>query len=93
MNFQCRTCNELVTMTFKDGKFESPKKCAGKCKSKRFDALKESAISFDWQKVRVQENMSDEQKEPGRVPRTIECELVGSLVDSCIPGDIVTVTG
>jgi DNA replicative helicase MCM subunit Mcm2 (Cdc46/Mcm family) len=27
------------------------------------------------------------------VPRTIECELTEDLVDCCIPGEIVTVTG
>ncbi|XP_020596573.1 probable DNA helicase MCM8, partial [Phalaenopsis equestris] len=31
--------------------------------------------------------------EEGRVPRTVECELTLDLVDSCIPGDDVTVTG
>lgn len=29
----------------------------------------------------------------GRVPRTIECELTGDLVDSGVPGDVVTVSG
>lgn len=29
----------------------------------------------------------------GRVPRTLECELVGDVVDSCVPGDIVIVSG
>ncbi|THG01489.1 hypothetical protein TEA_010319 [Camellia sinensis var. sinensis] len=29
----------------------------------------------------------------GRVPRTVECELTEDLVDACIPGDVVTVTG
>lgn len=37
--------------------------------------------------------MSDAQREAGRIPRTIECELVHDLVDSCVPGDTVTVTG
>lgn len=27
------------------------------------------------------------------MPRTVECELTEDLVDSCIPGDVVTVTG
>ena len=30
---------------------------------------------------------------PGRIPRTIECELTSDLVDSCVPGDMVTITG
>lgn len=37
--------------------------------------------------------MSDDQREAGRIPRTIECELVHDLVDSCVPGDTVTITG
>lgn len=34
-----------------------------------------------------------EDHEEGRVPRTVECELMEDLVDTCIPGDVVTVTG
>jgi len=29
----------------------------------------------------------------GRVPRTVEIELIADLVDACIPGDLVTVVG
>lgn len=42
---------------------------------------------------RVQELMADDQREAGRIPRAIECELVQDLVDSCVPGDMVTITG
>jgi hypothetical protein len=28
-----------------------------------------------------------------RIPRTIECELTADLVGTCVPGDVVTVTG
>ncbi|PFX30710.1 DNA helicase MCM8 [Stylophora pistillata] len=43
--------------------------------------------------TRVQEIMDDDQRESGRIPRTVECELTADLVDSCVPGDMVTVTG
>lgn len=43
--------------------------------------------------LRVQELISDDQRESGRIPRTIECELSQDLVDSCVPGDMVTITG
>lgn len=33
------------------------------------------------------------QKEGGRVPRTIDVELTEDLVDTYVPGDVVTVTG
>lgn len=40
---------------------------------------------------RIQEEV--DQKESGRVPRTVEVELTEDLVDTCVPGDIVTVSG
>lgn len=42
--------------------------------------------------TRLQEQVGDDRREAGRIPRTIDCELTGDLVDSCVPGDIVTVT-
>lgn len=42
---------------------------------------------------RLQELLKSESHEEGRVPRTVECELTEDLVDACIPGDVVTVTG
>lgn len=44
-------------------------------------------------RTRVQELLKPEDHEEGRVPRTVECELTQDLVDGCIPGDVVTVTG
>lgn len=41
---------------------------------------------------RIQELSGDDRREAGRIPRTIECELTSDLVDSCIPGDMVTIT-
>ncbi len=43
--------------------------------------------------VRVQELSADDGREAGRIPRTVECELTSDLVDSCVPGDMVTITG
>lgn len=34
-----------------------------------------------------------EGSDPGRVPRTIEVELTEDQVDSCVPGDVVTICG
>lgn len=41
----------------------------------------------------MQELTKSDDHEEGRVPRTVECELTEDLVDACIPGDVVTVTG
>ncbi|KAK9124361.1 hypothetical protein Sjap_013963 [Stephania japonica] len=46
---------------------------------------------FKW--LRLQELLRSENHEEGRVPRTVECELSEDLVDACIPGNVVTVTG
>lgn len=32
-------------------------------------------------------------KDSGRVPRNIEAEITGELVDSCVPGDVITISG
>ncbi|XP_036683152.1 DNA helicase MCM8 isoform X2 [Balaenoptera musculus] len=65
------------------------------CRGKSFTALRSSPLTatMDWQSIKIQESMSDDQREAGRIPRTIECELVHDLVDSCVPGDTVTITG
>uniref|UniRef100_A0A8C5C8G8 DNA helicase MCM8 n=1 Tax=Gadus morhua TaxID=8049 RepID=A0A8C5C8G8_GADMO len=41
----------------------------------------------------VKELICGEQREAGRIPRTVECQLTSDLCDSCVPGDTVTVTG
>lgn len=41
--------------------------------------------------IKLQES-DYEQAEAGRVPRTIEVELTEDLVDTCIPGDIISVS-
>jgi DNA helicase MCM8 len=47
---------------------------------------------MDYQLVKLQE-IDTEHSDPGRVPRTLEVELREDLVDFCIPGDVVSVTG
>uniref|UniRef100_A0A0E0A0D7 DNA helicase n=1 Tax=Oryza glumipatula TaxID=40148 RepID=A0A0E0A0D7_9ORYZ len=54
----------------------------------------QSLIEMFWKsQLKIQELASGESHEEGRVPRTIECELTEDLVDCCIPGETVTVTG
>lgn len=42
---------------------------------------------------RVQEILNDDVNDAGRVPRCIEVELSAHLVDLCLPGDVVTLSG
>ncbi|MQL79609.1 hypothetical protein Taro_012045 [Colocasia esculenta] len=48
---------------------------------------------MDFSCAKLQEILKSGSHEEGRVPRTVECELTEDLVDSCIPGDVVTVMG
>ncbi|XP_002197067.6 DNA helicase MCM8 [Taeniopygia guttata] len=94
--FVCAACGDVQGVPLPDGKYTLPTKClVPECRGRSFTADRSSPLTttVDWQSVKVQELMSDEQREAGRIPRTIECELVQDLVDSCVPGDMVTVTG
>ncbi|CAA7013000.1 unnamed protein product [Microthlaspi erraticum] len=94
MAFDCTKCKTSITREFTDGKFSPPQNCDFQgCKSRIFTPIRSSAQTIDFQKIRVQELQKLEDHEEGRVPRTVECELMEDLVDSCIPGDVVTVTG
>ncbi|KAF0923851.1 hypothetical protein E2562_007710 [Oryza meyeriana var. granulata] len=94
LNFQCMKCATKFPRVFCDGKFSPPVSCSIQgCKSRTFIPLRSTAKLMDFQKIRIQELASGESHEEGRVPRTIECELAEDLVDCCIPGETVTVTG
>ncbi|XP_070576847.1 DNA helicase MCM8-like [Ptychodera flava] len=94
--FQCNTCGEIQSLTLPEGKYVLPTKCpGGECRGRSFIPLKSSPLTetIDWQTIKVQEIINDDQREAGRIPRTVECELTQDLVDSCIPGDMVTISG
>ncbi|KAK7103109.1 DNA helicase MCM8-like [Littorina saxatilis] len=94
--FECITCQAQQSVALPDGKYITPTKCPGEnCRGKTFVPKRSSSLTetIDWQTVRVQEIMADNQKEAGRIPRTVDCQLTCDLVDTCVPGDIVTVSG
>ncbi|KAD4384396.1 hypothetical protein E3N88_24564 [Mikania micrantha] len=94
MSFACTKCGTTISCDFPDGKFSPPSVCViHGCKSRSFNPIRSSARPIDFQKIRIQELLKSEHHEEGRVPRTLECELTEDLVDLCIPGDVVTVTG
>jgi len=94
--WQCPACNAEVVTFQPEGKFTTPSKCSGGCKSVRnFVPLRssKSTVCVDRQVIRLQEVLDDEAGEGGRVPRTVDCELTEDLCDSCQPGDVVRLTG
>ncbi|XP_023713676.1 DNA helicase MCM8 isoform X1 [Cryptotermes secundus] len=96
MAFQCNICHAVQCVKQPEGFFSQPTKCITEgCRAKSFTPLHSSPFTqtVNWQSVRLQEILADDQREGGRVPRSVECELTEDLLDSCIPGDVVTITG
>ncbi|KAM9847557.1 DNA helicase MCM8 [Aulostomus maculatus] len=94
--FRCLVCSHTLSLPLQHGKYAMPTKCMQPdCSSRSFTASRSSSLTqtVDWQIIKVQELMGGEQREAGRIPRTVECHLTSDLCDSCVPGDTVTVTG
>lgn len=94
--FSCNTCESIQNVKQSDGIFCKPKQCDNiACRSHSFSINRNSPLTqtINCQTIRIQELQSDDQRESGRVPRTVECELTNDLVYTCTPGDIVIVTG
>jgi DNA helicase MCM8 len=92
IEFICERCGARIPMIFPDGRWKVPTKCNysssdGNCRSKIFIPDRRSADCVDWQRIRIQEIITD-YKDSGRIPRTIECELTEDLVGICVPGFI-----
>lgn len=96
MVFDCVTCGNSQVLTLPDGKYVLPTKCASDgCRGRQFTPNNKSQYSkvIDWQTVKLQEEVNGERTEAARIPRIMECELTNDLVDTCIPGDAVTMCG
>ena len=93
MSFECGKCGESTMRHFEGGKYNPPVSCpTDGCRSRTFTPDRDGCCTVDWQKIRLQEIVDDD-REAGRIPRTVDVDLTCDLVDSCVPGDIVTVGG
>jgi hypothetical protein len=61
MKFVCLKCQGETDMTFIDGKYENPASCSI-CKGKSLQPNRQSAVTVDWQRIRLQEIVSDESR-------------------------------
>ncbi|KAI8915900.1 DNA replication licensing factor MCM8 [Gorgonomyces haynaldii] len=93
--FTCQKCQAEQTLVLAEGKIKMPERCGRGCKSKQFlpQLNSQSTVSVDYQKIRIQEKLTDDQVDSGRIPRSIEVELLEDLVDTVVPGDVVVVSG
>jgi DNA replicative helicase MCM subunit Mcm2 (Cdc46/Mcm family) len=94
-SFECKVCGAQHTVEQFDDELAYPAICnVGGCKnSKRSDfrLLGKSSQFIDWQSIRVQE--MPEELSSGNVPRFLDALLLNDLVDTCRPGDRVTMVG
>ena len=83
-------------LTLPDGKYYPPTRCTNdECRGKSFipNRRSDETLTVDHQTIRVQEIIETGLHDSGRIPRTLECEILGDIVDSCVPGDIGIITG
>uniref|UniRef100_A0A8C2WWX4 DNA helicase MCM8 n=1 Tax=Cyclopterus lumpus TaxID=8103 RepID=A0A8C2WWX4_CYCLU len=96
MAFRCLGSSHMQSLPLQHGKYATPTKCIQPdCRSRSFAPIRSSPLTHtvDFQIIKVQELIGGEQRETGRIPRTVECHLTSDLCDSSVPGDTVTVTG
>ncbi|WPT13036.1 Putative DNA helicase MCM8 [Picochlorum sp. SENEW3] len=99
MDFVCMRCKNTTSMRFEDGIFTPLSVCGtGYCQSRYLKANPRSAKCIDWQKIHVQPFQSDhkgggQDAGAGAPSNLVEIELIQDLVDSCSPGDVVSITG
>lgn len=90
----CNKCKLPYTIKQKNGIYSLKKKC-DICGAMKFeqDLASPYMETIPMQIIRIQEHFGQEHDDQGRVPRVMDVELYEELVDACMPGDDVTVTG
>ena len=93
----CPKCKKCFRVSLPDGRYRPPTSAAEGCRgAKHFMPQRSEARTRDFQKVTIQETPEAGQAHEelyGRVPRSIDIELLDELVDSCVPGDHVKIVG
>jgi len=95
MEFVCLDCRTRTRIHFVNGKYKPMIVCnKSECQSKDIIADRASSHKSFFQRVRLQE-IDNELKAvtAGKMPKTVECELRDDLVDKCVSGDIIEVSG
>lgn len=95
MEFLCLDCRSSARVRFSNGKYEPLTRCLSPdCRSKKVVPDRTTSQSVFFQRIRLQEIDADlDAVSAGKMPKTIECELQDDLVDSCVSGDVVEVSG
>ncbi|XP_017758433.1 PREDICTED: DNA helicase MCM8 [Eufriesea mexicana] len=92
--FACRKCGLQKIMKQPLGVYTVPRKC-NVCGVSKFRAMLDSPLvkSISFQTIKIQELTNNDQNSKGSMPRMVDIELMDDLVNICMPGDDVTLTG
>ncbi|XP_034950895.1 DNA helicase MCM8-like [Chelonus insularis] len=92
--FSCISCKAKTIIKQPNGILTLPKRCK-ECGKGKFKPVLSSPYvrSISYQVVKLQEHLDTLQEDRGKMPRILEVELFDDLVDTCAPGDDVTVVG
>lgn len=93
--FECKICGATQIVQQVDDELSYPSICnVGGCKNAKksdFRLMGRTSEFIDWQQIRVQE--MPEELSSGNVPRFLDALLLHDMVDTCRPGDRVTMVG
>ncbi|KAK2581394.1 hypothetical protein KPH14_005078 [Odynerus spinipes] len=92
--FTCSKCGLEKIQKQPEGLYTVPKKCTV-CGTSTFQPLLDSSYvrSVPFQMIRIQEILNNEQENKGRMPRILDVKITDDLVNTCMPGDDLTLTG
>lgn len=94
MVFACSKCHLQKLIKQSQEIYTLPKKCDTCGVSKFYPVLDSPFVkSILFQIIRIQEPLNDEQETKGKVPKVLDVELLDNLVNICMPGDDITLTG
>ncbi|XP_071858421.1 DNA helicase MCM8 isoform X1 [Bombus fervidus] len=92
--FACRKCNLQKLVKQPLGVYTVPRIC-NTCGISKFRVILDSSLvkSISFQTIKIQELSNNDQNSKGSMPRMIDIELMDDLVNTCMPGDDITLTG
>lgn len=89
--FICYKCRQYTFTYFEDGVFMPPIVCASdKCGNRTLEFDRKTATLSSYQRVKISEQqVGIDGGEASLMPRMLELELRGQLVDCAVPGDVL----
>ena len=89
--YRCSVCGEMNYVIQTGQTMKTPPRCESCGKRGGFELVPQESTFIDIQRISIQER--PEELPPGQLPRSLNIEIRGDLVDVARPGDRVSITG